>query len=365
MSQSSKESDLFLSTTADVLEARQPWDRSAWKELGIKRLGLDVFRLPLPVPWAEVGVVNCYLLIGDDKVVLIDPGWSTPESRKTLDSYMAALGLSYTDVAGIVATHHHADHVTQAFDLRREYNIPLYLGQGEYASLEAAVNEEGYWAQVARIASFGAVDLAEESRIYRDAGPEATLPRGMADYWIDDDGIISSLPIAVRAVSTPGHTQGHISLQLDRRIFISGDHLLPLIGTSSGIERVPEEYPLRSYIGSLRKVLGLQDSRLLPAHGHSGETIHRRATKMLDYHEDRLSYLGELVEQPVSGYELALGMSWTKKNLPFTSLPMMRQVTAVLDIGFHLDELARRGDLRVSIGRDGIRRYRRPTPFIV
>src|SRR5699024_10393140 len=127
--------------------------------------------------------------------------------------------------------------------------------------------------------------------------------------------------------------------------------------TSSGIERVPEKYPLRSYLESLHKVLGLPDSRLLPAHGHTSETLHRRARKMLDYHDGRLQELWDRVDGPISAHDLVQDMRWTRRNLKFRDLPMLRQVAAVLEVGFHLDELVFRGDLSLTVNYHGTRRY--------
>lgn len=337
-----------------------PDDLSEWKYTGSEALGGGVFRWPLPVPWAEVGGVNCYVLVRGDRVLLIDPGWSTSESRRVLDGYMREAGLEYADVTAILATHHHNDHITQAFDLRREFGIPILAGRGERRSLESSLPEgDGFAVQSRRLNSFGDPELALEADDHRRNGPESSLPTGLADAWLDDGDTLDIMPSSPVVVGTPGHTSGHVALSIDSGRFVSGDHLLPHITTSSGLERSPEEFPLRSYLESARKLLRGGDARLLPAHGHGLETVHRRAQAVLDHHERRLGELRGLLSGSMTPAELAKSMQWTRRKLHFSELPLLRRVAAMMEIGLHLDELVLRDELSVNVDTLGHRRYRK------
>lgn len=333
-------------------------DATAWRELRREVLDRGLQRWPLPVPWTEVGAVNCYLISDGGRVLLVDPGWSIPESRSTLDRYMRDVGLHYSDVTAMISTHHHADHITQAFDLRREFGTPLLAGRGEQESLQASMDEGvGFRAQLDMLRAFGGDELAELAAEYRSTSPEAGLPTGLADKWLDDGDVLDLIPSSPKVIGTPGHTRGHVSLRVATDRIISGDHILPMIPTSSGLERTPEEFPLRSYLTSLHKVLAQSDARLLPAHGHVKETVHRRAKALLGHHEARLIQVRRALEGGMSAAELASSLPWTKRRLRFEDLPVLRRISALMEIGVHLDELVLRDELKATRDRSGILRY--------
>ena len=57
----------------------------------------------------------------------------------------------------------------------------------------------------------------------------------------------------LRAVATPGHTQGHtVFADLEQNLLFAGDHVLPRITPSVGFEAVMGELPLGDYLRSLR-----------------------------------------------------------------------------------------------------------------
>ena len=60
---------------------------------------------------------NCYLLVKDNKVLLIDPG---DEGDKIINK------VGNRKVVGIIITHYHYDHVGALNDIVSRYNIPVY-----------------------------------------------------------------------------------------------------------------------------------------------------------------------------------------------------------------------------------------------
>ena len=171
------------------------------------------------------------------------------------------------------------------------------------------------------------------------------MPFGPPDAWLTDGEriVLADRRLDVRA--TPGHTRGHVVVRdpLGGLLF-SGDHVLPHITPSLGFERSPERHPLRSYLASLRLVRGMPDALLLPAHGPVTRSVHTRVDELIAHHEERLD---EVVRQVASGadtaYAVARALPWTRRLRRLDDLPLVHQMTAVLEIDAHLDVLAGQG----------------------
>lgn len=62
---------------------------------------------------------NCYLIINDDKCIVVDPG---DESEKIIDKIQE---LNLTPIA-IFITHYHFDHIGALNDIKNKYNVKVY-----------------------------------------------------------------------------------------------------------------------------------------------------------------------------------------------------------------------------------------------
>jgi len=71
---------------------------------------------------------NCALIEAGGTRVLVDAGLSGSE----LERRIAAVGADVRDLAGILITHEHADHVRGAGILARRHGIPVYLTPGTH-----------------------------------------------------------------------------------------------------------------------------------------------------------------------------------------------------------------------------------------
>ena len=61
----------------------------------------------------------------------------------------------------------------------------------------------------------------------------------MPDEWLKDQVTIKLGGRELRAVATPGHTQGHtVFADLAQNLLFAGDHVLPRITPSVGFEAV-------------------------------------------------------------------------------------------------------------------------------
>lgn len=298
-----------------------------------------VHRIPLALPLDDLKVINAYAFESADGLVLIDPGWATSETERTLTHAVIELGYTLRDITTIIATHAHWDHYTQAVGLRDDYGCRLHLGAGERYSLDAFATLTGpYPRQVELLRAAGARDLAD----YIDTLPyqehEIGLPLGHPDVWMHDGDIFDLGDRTLTVHEVPGHTRGHMIIADETAgVMVTGDHILPRITPSIGFEREPEAMPLGSFLSSLRATLELPDARMLPAHGPMADSVHDRARELLAHHDERLTEIRELAEDGRSPHEIAQALPWTRYARRLDDLNPVHRMVAILEVATHLD----------------------------
>ncbi|RMI28802.1 MBL fold metallo-hydrolase [Nocardia stercoris] len=330
----------------------QPED---WTEPGAHPVVRGVHRIPLPLPIDGLPAVNAYLLEAYEGLILIDPGWASPHTERAVGAALRQLGYDLADIAICLATHHHADHYTQAYAWRDTLGCKLFTGREERHSIDAFDVAGRFPNQP--LARRGAAEATP--RYAWDTGPTEwdELPFGSPDGWLDNGAVIPLRRGALEVIATPGHTRGHVVFHHpETRILFSGDHILPQITPSLGVEQAPEPYPLRSYLESLHLISGLPDTALLPAHGPVTCSSHARVDALLDHHRRRLDEVFEQVGAGVtSAHDIAAVLPWTHHRLRLTELLPEHQLFAVMEIEAHLDVLSLQG--RIHDDRATARRY--------
>jgi glyoxylase-like metal-dependent hydrolase (beta-lactamase superfamily II) len=139
----------------------------------------------------------------------------------------------------------------------------------------------------------------------------------------------------------------------------AGDHVLPHITPSIGVELNRPPSPLRDYLASLQLIRALPDSRLLPAHGPVTGSVHDRIDELLSHHEERLTDTAATIDQGAStAFEAANILTWTRRRRRFADLDMFNQILAIHETMAHLIVLVERGWLR-STTEEGIVRFSR------
>lgn len=311
-----------------------------------------VAAIPLPLPLEGLTSVNCYVLRGDDETVLVDPGWSSPETEDALRAGLAELELAPGDISRALTTHHHWDHYTQAVTWQREHGIPVHLGRGEARSIDAWQALEGAFPrQVDLLERAGAPALAREVGAIRVEPHERAMDFELPAAWLDDGDELDLGGLRVRVLATPGHTRGHVCLQVEPDLLLTGDHVLPRITPSIAYEREPSAHSLASYLGSLRLVADLPEARMLPAHGQIGGSAAVRARELVAHHDDRLDVIHRLAGRGhTTAHDIAAAMTWTRRERRLDELELTHRMTAVLEVAAHLAVLERDGHLtRTSV----------------
>jgi glyoxylase-like metal-dependent hydrolase (beta-lactamase superfamily II) len=333
--------------------------RTDWTEAVTAEVAPGVYRIPLPLPHDALRAVNVYALEDGDDLVLIDSGWALAAARSRLVGALAELQRDLGDVTRFLITHVHRDHYSQAIALRAEFGTRISLGVGERASVEATLDtgREPLAAQFARLRECGAGRLADDLRAAVADRP-AEGHRGRPDDWLRGPVDIALHSRTLRAVPTPGHTQGHlVFVDPAAGLLFAGDHVLPHITPSIGFEPALGALPLGDYLDSLRLVRALPDTTLLPAHGPVSPSAHARIDELLAHHEARLDASAAALDQGAStAYEAARLLPWTRRLRALADLDPFNQMLAVIETAAHLDLLSAQGRIRSAVV-DGVVHY--------
>ena len=320
----------------------------AWTEPGAFEVAPGVWRIPLPLPGDGLKAVNVYALRTPGGLVLVDAGWAIPESRRLLEAGLAQLDASLADVERFLVTHVHRDHYTQAVAVRRDLGTRVGLGAGERPTMELlqGPGRGGLLAQVTGLRRLGADAVADQLEALL-AG--ATIER--TDWALPDEWLVPG-PIAVgdrvlEAVSTPGHTAGHLVFHdVEAGLLFAGDHVLPTITPSIGFEPVPTPDPLGAFLRSLAVVRSRPDALLLPAHGPVAPSVHARVEELLAFHERRLAETaGAVAAGAHTAYDVASRLGWTRRLRRMDELDPFNAMLATFETAAHLVLLTAQGHL--------------------
>ena len=368
-------------------------DRHAWIEEGAHAVAAGVHRIPLPLPSDGLRAVNVYAIEADSGLVLIDSGWALANARDQLERSLAAIGAGLPDVRQFLVTHMHRDHYTQAIEIRRQFGTPVALGAGERPSIDGLLSGkfQPFRAQLAILRDAGASRVADQLAAMMSIEPSdrwpqsgetgsmaaghppllpgatigAALGYGQPDLWIAPHQVFHLGARTLTAVATPGHTRGHVVfVDAQAGLLFAGDHVLPHITPSIGFQEAPSAEPLREYLQSLNVVRRLPDMRLLPAHGPVSPSTHRRIDELTEHHDQRLRMAADVLSGgPFTGYDVALAISWTRRQRKLADLDLMNQMLAICETVYHLDLLVAQEIAVSEADEDGIRRYQLVVPL--
>jgi glyoxylase-like metal-dependent hydrolase (beta-lactamase superfamily II) len=267
------------------------------RELGRgERVLPGVWRLRLPLPWPGVPHGNAWALAAGDGIVLVDTGVHEPGSMGHLELAMDQVGLKVEHVRLLVCTHAHSDHYGQAATIMDRTGCELWMHPDYGHMTRAATEPEVYFERRLEVAAMSGVPRPA-LEAYRAARKNANDDYGVARVVEPDRHLVEGMEFQTdlgtwRTIETPGHAPSHICFfQPERRLLISGDHLLGRVSLFYDIGHTPD--PAGEFLNSLDKVEDLDARLCLPGHGrtfsdvrahiHANRTlVAERVQKVLD-----------------------------------------------------------------------------------
>ncbi|MCW2767787.1 MAG: gloB [Nocardioides sp.] len=323
-----------------------------WTAEGAWPVAEGIHRIPLPLPMDGLKAINVYVIETEQGLTLVDGGWAITEGRSTLEAGLRGIGFAFSDIRRFLVTHVHRDHYTLAAVLGREFGAEVSLGIGERPTLDLMhqvhVREIGENPTIGLLRSAGAGAIADAWESMHDGQLPDLVQWAYPDTWLDGDHPIEVGSRTLDAVHTPGHTAGHfVFAERTAGLLFSGDHVLPTITPSIGFEPVPVAQPLGDFMSSLARVRQLPDLRILPAHGPVAPSSHQRVDELLAFHEKRLRLcLEALAAGPVTAYDVAGVLPWTRHEHEFSTLDIFNSAMASMETKAHLELLVARGQAR-------------------
>src|SRR3954449_6261158 len=165
---------------------------------------------------------NWYLVEEDSRVCVVDAG--VPSSWDSLHEALQRIGRSREDVAAVVLTHGHFDHVGFAEKARSELNVPVYVHEND-----VPLTRHPWRYDFERPRSFYLATQVQALPIVVDFLPSrAVAPPPIKDVVRFSNGTLP-VPGSPRVIFSPGHTLGHCALHYpDRDALIAGDAIVML-----------------------------------------------------------------------------------------------------------------------------------------
>jgi glyoxylase-like metal-dependent hydrolase (beta-lactamase superfamily II) len=330
-----------------------------WTEPEPELVAPGVHRVPLPLPGDSLRAVNVYVLEEADGLVLVDGGWDVPEARAALDDGLTLLGATVYDVRRVLVTHVHRDHYTLGAAIGRQTGARVGLGLHERENVRLLLEKtrQPFSPQLQRLRDLGDSDLAR--RLQRDPAVRDVVEDVWSPPhdWLTEGPLILDGGRSLDVVETPGHTAGHVVFHdLENRLLFAGDHVLPTITPSLGLELAPPANPLGDFLASLAIVRSRPDAMLLPAHGGVASSVHTRVDQLVEHHDRRLDeILMRASGAGVTAREVAVQLRWTRKDWRLDELDVFNEMLAVLETAAHLDLLVAQNRLERQVTSEGFR----------
>lgn len=182
-------------------------------------MAVDVVEVADQVWHARAAHVG-WVIVGDGRdLTLVDTGY--PGDRDALAASLSQIGRAASDVAAIVLTHAHPDHLGNAEPFRRKHGTPVLAHAAEAAHARGDVIEQVSAGALLRRAWRPSVLVWVLDILRLDATRAERVP----DVGVIPDGPLDA-PGHPVAVHTPGHTSGHCVLHLpERGVVVAGDAL--------------------------------------------------------------------------------------------------------------------------------------------
>jgi glyoxylase-like metal-dependent hydrolase (beta-lactamase superfamily II) len=255
-----------------------------------------VWRLRLPLPWPGVPHCNAWALAAGDGIVLVDTGMHEPGSMGHLERALAQVNLRLDHVRLLVCTHAHSDHYGQAATIVERTGCELWMHPNHDHMLRAARDPEAAFDRRIEVARQSGVP-EEPLRRYSEArrGQDYGIAAIVEPHRPLVPGVEVHTDLGTWQVfETPGHAPSHVCLyQEDRRILISGDHLLGRVSLYYDYGYSPD--PAGEFLHSLDLVQELDARLCLAGHGRTFTDVQAHIDANRTLVRERLGKVEEVV----------------------------------------------------------------------
>lgn len=326
----------------------------------VTQVAENLYRIPVPLPGNPLKNLNAYLIRGP-RNLLVDTGFRQTACRQALLDGLTELAVDMAET-DIFLTHLHSDHAGLAPELLSPTSH-IFISETDRVRLPGP-HCIAHWEDFDNLfleLGFPPALL----RILETTNPARALQPPPCDRYegIPDGTMLHYGGYHFQAISTPGHTPGHMVLwEQATGILLLGDHVL--FDITPNITIWPSfANPLKHYLHALSSVRKLPVTLPLPAHRTVQMGYQVRIDQIVAHHQHRCAEALEVLsDRPdLTPYDLTAQMTWQIRCKGWEDFPVPQKWFAVGEAQAHLDLLMAQG--QVMRYRDGrLWRYRSVRP---
>jgi glyoxylase-like metal-dependent hydrolase (beta-lactamase superfamily II) len=202
-------------------------------------------------------------------LVLVDTGVGGRGRLRMLDIALAQAGFGVDDIELVVCTHSHSDHYGLAASICEQTGCELWMHpKWEHIRLQADDPQMALERRL-EVGRMSGVPIAALDRYRQERTDKPAVE--IDGIRAPDRELVPGVEVETdigtwQVVETPGHAPSHVCLhQPDRRLMLSGDHLLGRSVLFFDYGHTPD--PFGEYLASLDRVEPLAVDLCLPGHG--------------------------------------------------------------------------------------------------
>ncbi len=319
----------------------------------VDRVFENIHRIEVPLPDNPLRSINCYVVKGDGRYLIIDTGMNRPECRSAIESGLKELDVDLTRCDFFI-THMHFDHMGLVSHFASEGST-VYFNRVEAEMIRTMKKRGGFGPRMsdfARLAGFSDADFKDST--HRRPGAKFQSPHLVEFSILDEGDTLEFGEHRFECIHTPGHSPGHLCLyDADSKLMVTGDHVLGDI--SPNISSMSHSgNPLGSFLESLDKVREYEVDLALPGHRSLIKDFRGRVDELKAHHRERLDEVMTALDgKALPGYDVASRMTWRMKADTWEEVGIMQKWFATGEAIAHLHYLKEKGTVTAE-EQDGV-----------
>jgi glyoxylase-like metal-dependent hydrolase (beta-lactamase superfamily II) len=308
----------------------------------------NIYKNEIPLPKNPLRAINSYIILSDNKNLIIDTGFNTPECQAALMEGIKELNIDLNKTE-LLVTHMHTDHSGLAPFLKKQGVQTVYFNQVDGELFNQTSKRDLFYRTLNQIFGF----KNDQSLSFgKEFGERQVEPLEFMPLSEGHELEVGNYRFEV--VDIPGHTPGHIGLyERKQKIFFCGDHILDEITPNITFWGFDQDI-LATYFASLKKVREYDINILFTAHRKMIRDYQTRIDELIVHHEERLKEILEILkdERKTTG-QIAAAMRWDLSYKKWEDFPHPQKWFASGEALSHLEHLVHTG-LVERINEDGV-----------
>ncbi len=314
----------------------------------IREVFPNIYVNEIPLPKNPLKILNSYIILSEDRAMIIDTGFNLPECKEALLQGIKELNIDPTKT-DVVLTHMHVDHSGLA-DLLWGLGCKVYIGEKDGKLLDNyRTSPEGVLLQISK-----AFNLAKEI-MDMERNEFDIVPKELFDYTSLKGGETLQVGDYIfEIIDIPGHTPGHIGLyEKKHKLFFGGDLILNEV-TPNITYWNDELDSLGTFMASLKKVEEMDIEVVFSAHRSKVTNYRQRIKEIVAHHEGRLQEIKTILQPGKrTVIETASLMHWDLKYNDWNKFPLAQKWFAAGEAMSHLEHLVFLGEVdRIREGNE-------------